>query len=261
MNPRLRELGLEAARRTGIDFESYRKPELLERVNRLLAFVPYALSTVAAPAAVLLAGLLALTFWLPLHPAGSVLLFLAGLPLALTAGVALGTANLVRRFGDDLGGIARLSLELAQEILADAHALSLQARTAPDPADVAQGVLFVVVAPAVEQSLRARLGLLAAPAIWGLQRGWVGLGLALRRASSSPRPLPPQTAEPAVPEAPGLEQTPAYATLRNLQQAVETYTPVLARRIAAPAHLLFYASSTLGAFVLIAVYAVFAKPR
>ena len=60
MNPRLRELGLEAARRTGIDFESYRKPELLERVNRLLAFVPYALSTVAAPAAVLLAGLLAI---------------------------------------------------------------------------------------------------------------------------------------------------------------------------------------------------------
>lgn len=150
--------------KTGLDFENYRNPEVMETIADIIIFPIYAAKSVLLPFVILLLTLIGsciLFTVLDKSYFGIFLFFLVGLISCIFNGIPLGAINFVRQLTGDIGNIIGLSLEQSQRIVQDIEEVHRKAKDKefeyPKISEVIAGVIYIVILPTVTEIISKRI--------------------------------------------------------------------------------------------------------
>ena len=158
------QLANAVVHRTGIDFNNYRNKEATNAIKNLLSSITKAHFKIFIP--VLITVFLVEGFCFPfiLNPQYRIWLILyiiCTFPVAWVVGFFIGIYRFLSQLINDLGAVLNWSLELSQQIAADAANVATMDRPVPSKKDILEGVLLCVVIPTINEMILNRLGFLS----------------------------------------------------------------------------------------------------
>ncbi len=253
------ERGRQLIEKTGIDFEKYRSPELVERVGNLVGFVRGAKKILACYQLLFALIIIVLCIWFytrGMNIAGILFFFVIGILVSAATGTALGTVKLSGKVMEDSASVVGLLLDLVKQIRSDLSGLrQKQAASGTALSDLLKGLSFMVVIPAVAELIQNHLRLLAKPVkflaentLFYLTQGLAdGLDQATRKIPAA------QLTAPGEQKSAGFDQA-----IDEARGKIDRLAQSLIRKVTAPARLLFTLSLILGLPMLLIVYLIFA---
>jgi len=159
---RIKQINEELLRRSGVDFSSYRDPELVATVSNAMTLPLCFARCISRPIGGLLLACCVAIVIVESNVYETFLAFV-GFPLALINGVLLGLVLFVRRIRSDIGKVfeisARLTTQVIQDIGTARGRLGRGSDGFPGLLEIFQGVNAIVVLPVVTGVLRQRLPL------------------------------------------------------------------------------------------------------
>lgn len=163
-----------------IDFASYRKPELADRISSLLSIPQLVLFAIRAArfvmAVIFLIFLLAFGF--KTHWTVQIFAYFYGLTMGAVVGGLFGVAATVNRGLSHLTDIFTLILDLTGQVSEDAQGLRKGGKQMPPPRKLAAGVYEHIVLPMTEQAILAQSRWIGRLLIWAYR---YTLGAAVKR--------------------------------------------------------------------------------
>ncbi len=150
-------------KKTGIDFASYKKPELLGSITDLILFPKYAFFCVIKPIIIIFlliifSSIISVFYGKIIF---AVLLFFIGLTFGLLNGISFGVSLFVKRISDDIQNIFKLSLDLVKNILSDLETTYSKAKNGefkfPKISEIIYGVFYIIVLPTVTSVINKKI--------------------------------------------------------------------------------------------------------
>ena len=173
---KLKTIGQDVKETTGIEFEKYRKPEIIDTLLETTAFLtnPISVISVFLKNLVMVCAILnfALVAWCYMNdvPFWIVLIFFAtgnlGFPVV---GLSLGVMDVIKKLADDLIKTLQLAMDLNIEVMQDVS--QLRTRPLPPVSDLTKGVVLVVMYPSIRQIVLGKVGFIGKPFLWILE--WI----------------------------------------------------------------------------------------
>jgi hypothetical protein len=153
---------------TGIDFKTYRNPEMVEKISHLIGFYRRTNILMIRYTTILLAIVVVLCLWFytgEMNIAGIALFLIVGTFFSIVGGFSWGLIRLAKSAVKEGADIVLMMLDFLKEIKTDLSTLAKNKPTAKlTLANLFRGISYDVFIPAVSQIIREKLKVLAKPA-------------------------------------------------------------------------------------------------
>jgi hypothetical protein len=166
MRKKIRREGERVCRETGIDFQKYRKPEMVEKIGDLIDIIGQVRGILLRRYMLLLLIITVLSAWFytrGMNIVGVVLFFAVGVLFSACAGTALCIIKVTEKGVKDSAAVTVMMLGFVKDVRVDLDtAAGKSAGEVPAPA-VMEGVSYCVFIPIVSGVVREQLSLFAWP--------------------------------------------------------------------------------------------------
>ncbi len=175
MSKKAEKIGREIIQKTGIDFDKYRRPELISTIVDVSLFIINPLSVIPIfVKAFIYVFLFINTILLIMAKAGHISLMVAVLMFIIgNVGFPfISTSLAIRRTGHkligDIQSALNIALDIAVDIIKDLKKMNL--KQIPPVTDIIRGVVFVVIIPSLEKIISEKIKLLGKPVAWLVEK-------------------------------------------------------------------------------------------
>lgn len=261
---RLDRISAEVTRKTGIDFEKYRSPEVIETLLETTSLItnPFSmLSTFVLSLLKVFAVLsLILTAWC--YASGApvyvvMLVFIVGYVGFPLIGFSYGITDVMKKIVGDMVDTVHLALDQSKAAITDLAGLGARGKM-PPVADLFKGILLVVLLPAIIQIINDRVGLFGKPFTFVIERMLVTFnamfGPIVAKLLPSSWTMTADT-DSTGPQTQEMGPVKIAGALDKLKPHVEKLlVEKVLPKVRAPMRLLFYASSGITLLALVIVF-------
>jgi len=172
---KIEKINTEVIKKTGVDFEKYRLPEVIDTITETTDFISNPLSTVSIliRAMIKVFAVIIVLFVVFYQVSdvswwGGLILLVIGVIEFPIVGFSLGLISVVKRLTDNIVDVLVLSLDLVKEVIYDASNLKTMDKL--PVSDLLKGVLFIVLLPIIKQIITEKVGILGKPILWLVER-------------------------------------------------------------------------------------------
>lgn len=175
MSKKTKQFGQEIIQKTGIDFEKYRKPELISTIIGVSIFiinpfasVPIFLKAFSITLTIIILFLVVLA---EIHDINTVVVILMsvvgiiGFPF-ISSSIAI--KHIGNKLIDDIKNALNIAMDLASEIIKDLKSMNL--KRIPPVADIIRGVVFVILIPSLETVITKKIAFVGKPVAWIMEK-------------------------------------------------------------------------------------------
>lgn len=176
MKKRLKFTAQEFEKRTGINFENYKKPELFEQIAEFVTFPLYAGKILLNPVKLLLVIILLIAIFgfATDRTTFGIVYLIVGVFFSIETGILWGLTNFTNKLSEDLTETFNLILELSEQILTDINKLHQQTTDSvlkiPSIPDIITGTAYFVVLPGVLRIIKKKIPLVGSVAATVIRR-------------------------------------------------------------------------------------------
>lgn len=172
---KIKKIRAEIIQKTGVDFEKYRKPEVVDTLTESVSFIinPLSVISVFLKSLIIVFAIINLVLggWCYFQhtPIWVVILFFIIGNLAFPiVGISLGIMDIIKKLSRDIINALHITMDLVKEIIYDISKINPE--KLPPTADIMKGVIFVVIIPLIRQIIMEKGSFLIKPLIWGFEK-------------------------------------------------------------------------------------------
>jgi hypothetical protein len=175
MTVKIDQIGKEIIQKTGIDFEKYRKPELISTIVDVstfiinpLASVPIFLKSFVFTFITIICILAVITKTGDINMAVIILMFFIGLVGFPFIGSSIAVKRVGNKIIEDIKNALNIAMDISIEIIKDLKKMNL--KRIPPVTDIIRGVVFVVLIPSLETVITEKITFLGKPVSWIMEK-------------------------------------------------------------------------------------------
>jgi hypothetical protein len=162
-SPKIEFLSQQLEKQTGINFQKYANPELIEQITNIVTFPVYAVKNLKQPIKItyLILLILAVFFIVKGNTFFGIVLIILGIPIGFFNGVWWGLVNLIKLLKNDMMNIIDLMLNLTETVMADFRTLKstdvANKFKIPKTSEIINGIIFIVILPVISKIIRNKM--------------------------------------------------------------------------------------------------------
>ena len=155
------ELNNQLIEKYGVNLESYKNPEIVEKIGSLLVFPKYVIKYVSMPIVILFLMYICSFFFLSFEVIGLIIYIILGLVLYLTVGFYVGLGYLISKIKSDVRSLIGFSFEISARALNDVSKTGNKLTKTPGAVgELFKGITLIVILPSIMEALANQIPVL-----------------------------------------------------------------------------------------------------